>query len=121
PEATAALYEQADPVTREFLTYYCTARGRTPNCTGQITLNSIAALMGFFPFANIDLLAGRPQLYVMGADAHSREFTEDAFAAAPEPKELLVIDDCDHVDLYDNKERIPFAKLAEFFGKALGE
>ena len=28
-----------------------------------------------------DLLAGRPQLYVMGADAHSREFTEDARAA----------------------------------------
>ena len=50
-----------------------------------------------------------------------REFTEDAFAAAPEPKELLVIDDCDHVDLYDNKEKIPFAKVAGFFETALGE
>lgn len=121
PEATAALYEQVDPVTQEFFTYYCTSRGRTPNCTGQITMNSTAALMGFFPFANIDLLAGRPQLYVMGADAHSREFTEDAFAVAPEPKELVVIPDCDHVDLYDNKEKIPFAKVAGFFETALGE
>ncbi|MCH3942862.1 MAG: alpha/beta hydrolase [Atopobiaceae bacterium] len=119
-EACAAIYDQLDPVSQEFFTYYCTERGRTPNCTGQITLNSTAALMAFFPFANIDLLAGRPQLYVMGADAHSREFTEDAFAAAPEPKELVVIPDCDHVDLYDNKERIPFAKAAEFFGKVLG-
>lgn len=44
---------------------------------------------------------------------------EDAYAAAAEPKELMIIDGADHVDLYDQMDVIPFDRLAEFFGEHL--
>ncbi|KAE9110038.1 hypothetical protein PF005_g11525 [Phytophthora fragariae] len=45
--------------------------------------------------------------FVSGDQAHSREFSEDAYAGAAEPKEL-------YCDLYDRVDLIPFAKFAEF-------
>ncbi len=33
-----------------------------------------------------------------------------------ENKELLIVEDANHVDLYDNVEKIPFGKITEFFG-----
>ena len=38
---------------------------------------------------------------------------------AAEPKELMIIDGADHVDLYDQMDVIPFDRLAEFFGEHL--
>ena len=52
---------------------------------------------------------------VAGENAHSRYYSEDAYAAASEPKELVIVPDADHVDLYDNMEKIPFDKLEQFF------
>lgn len=34
-------------------------------------------------------------------------------------KELLIVKDANHVDLYDNLEKIPFKKIVEFFKKNL--
>ena len=34
---------------------------------------------------------------------------------ALEPKEILVVEDAEHIDLYDRRDRIPFDRLAEFF------
>lgn len=56
---TEDLLEAADPISREFMEYYCTKRGRHIHSTGQITINSTVALMSFYPFANMDLLAGQ--------------------------------------------------------------
>jgi fermentation-respiration switch protein FrsA (DUF1100 family) len=47
--------------------------------------------------------------------AHSREFSEDAYSRAAEPKELLWVPGANHVDLYDRVELIPFERLFEFF------
>lgn len=52
---------------------------------------------------------------IAGADAHSREFSEDAFERAAEPKQLLIIPNAGHVDLYDRVDLIPFATLTTFF------
>ena len=54
-----------------------------------------------------------------GREAHSRYFSEDAYKAAAEPKELMIIDGADHVDLYDQIDVIPFDRLAAFFGEHL--
>jgi fermentation-respiration switch protein FrsA (DUF1100 family) len=35
------------------------------------------------------------------------------------PKELLVVPNAGHVDLYDRIEKIPFDKIQEFFDKNL--
>lgn len=31
------------------------------------------------------------------------------------PKEMVVVDDAEHIDLYDRRDRIPFDKLTSFF------
>jgi len=51
--------------------------------------------------------------------AHSRYYSEDAYSAAAEPKELVIVSGADHVDLYDNMEKIPFDKLEMFFKENL--
>ncbi len=57
---------------------------------------------------NIKEVSPRPVLLVAGEKAHSRYYSEDAYAAALEPKELVIVPDADHVALYDNMEKIPF-------------
>jgi fermentation-respiration switch protein FrsA (DUF1100 family) len=61
-----------------------------------------------------ELAEQRPILFVMGEDAHSRYFSEDAYEQAAEPKELHVVPNAGHVDLYDRTDLIPFDKLEEF-------
>lgn len=58
-----------------------------------------------------------PVLIVTGEKAHSRYFAEDAFnAVGSKEKELVVVPEANHVDLYDNAARkIPFAKFEQFF------
>ena len=52
---------------------------------------------------------------IAGEKAHSRYFSEDAFAMASEPKELVIVPNAVHVDLYDQIDKIPFDKLETFF------
>lgn len=79
------------------------------------TLTSNVKFMNFYPFNDIETISPRPLLFIAGAQAHSREFSEDAYKRAAEPKELLIIPDAGHVDLYDRVNLIPFAKLTTFF------
>ena len=55
----------------------------------------------------------------MGETAHSRTFSEEAYARAAEPKELYVVPGAGHVDLYDRVNLIPFDKLTNFFTQNL--
>ena len=47
-------------------------------------------------------------------------FDRKAYAMAAEPKELYVVEDAEHIDLYDRTDRIPFDKLEGFFKENLG-
>lgn len=59
-------------------------------------------------------------LMVHGEKAHSRYFSEDAFKKLKgDNKELLIIEGANHVDLYDNLEKIPFSKIETFFREYL--
>ena len=64
-------------------------------------------------------ISPRPILFVTGEHAHSRYYSETAYERAAEPKELYVVPNAGHVDLYDKTELIPFDKLDEFFTKSL--
>lgn len=68
---------------------------------------------------NLKLISPRPILLVTGDKAHSRYYSEDVYKAAAEPKELVVIAGADHVDLYDNLDKIPFDKFEQFFRENL--
>ena len=61
-----------------------------------------------------------PVLMVHGEKAHSRYFSEDAFKKLKgDNKELLIVPNANHTDLYDNMDKIPFDKIEDFFNKNL--
>ena len=68
---------------------------------------------------HIKSISPRPILFVVGDQAHSRYFSEDAYEAAAEPKEVYTVPNAGHVDLYDRTDLIPFDKLDEFFTENL--
>jgi len=109
------------PIQREFFDFYRTPRGEftpassTPQQTTRPTLSSNAKFMNFYPFVDIESISPRPMLFIAGENAHSREFSEEAFRLAGEPKELVIVPNAGHVDLYDRVALIPFAKLTQFF------
>ncbi|PSN66620.1 putative alpha/beta superfamily hydrolase [Corynespora cassiicola Philippines] len=108
-------------IDREFYDYYRTSRGAyTPsggsfNITTGSAATSHIKLANFYPFQNIEDISPRPLLFITGDRAHSREFSEKAYAQAAEPKELMWIPNAGHVDLYDRVDLIPFDRLTEFF------
>ena len=121
------LNANSTPIEREFYEYYRTPRGEftpegvDPMTTTHPTLSSNTKFMNFYPFEDIETISPRALLFITGDTAHSREFSEDAYKRAAEPKELVIVKGAGHVDLYDRVGLIPFAKLNEFFGQYLGK
>jgi uncharacterized protein len=109
------LNADSTPIEREFYDFYRTKRGYSPDTTTHPTLSSNVKFMNFYPFADIETISPRPMLFVTGDRAHSREFSEDAYRLAAEPKRLVVIPGAGHVDLYDRVDLIPFDTLTTFF------
>lgn len=109
------LNAQSTPVEREFFDFYRTSRGFSPDTTTHPTLTSNSKFMNFYPFEDIETISPRPMLFVTGENAHSREFSEEAFRLAGDRKELMVVPGAGHVDLYDRVNLIPFDKLTSFF------
>jgi fermentation-respiration switch protein FrsA (DUF1100 family) len=110
-----ALTDQSRPIDREFFDFYRTARGYSPSTTTHPTLTSNVKFMNFYPFADIETISPRPMLFIAGEQSHSREFSEDAYQLAAEPKQLVIIPGAGHVDLYDRVNLIPFDTLTTFF------
>lgn len=119
------LDENTHPVQREFFDFYRTPRGEytpkggLPELTTHPTLSSNTKFMNFYPFNDIETISPRPLLFITGDQAHSKEFSEDAYTRAVEPKELYYVPGAGHVDLYDKIELIPFDKLTVFFTECL--
>ncbi len=110
------------PIIEEFFDYYRTPRGyhkNAPNSTGSWTATMSLPFMNLPLLNHIAEISPRPVLLIAGENAHSRYFSEDAFKAAAQPKELLIVKGANHVDLYDRPDKIPFDKITEFFGKSL--
>ncbi|WP_341644850.1 alpha/beta hydrolase [Thauera sp. SDU_THAU2] len=111
-----------DPVLAAFFDYYRTPRGYHPRSINSNTAWTATTPMSFFSFpmyANIEMISPRPILLIAGENAHSRYYSEDVHEAASDPKELMIVANADHVDLYDQVDKIPFDRMAEFFGKHL--
>ena len=82
-------------------------------------MSSNTKFMNFYPFEDIETISPRPMLFISGDEAHSKEFSQDAYDRAAEPKELVWIKGAGHVDLYDRVDLIPFDKLESFFKENL--
>ena len=108
-----------DPITSEFFEYYTTKRGFHPRSIGAFTISSEMDFINFPLMNYLDTISPRPILFVVGENAHSRYFSEDAYKKAAEPKELYVVKGARHIDLYDRVDLIPFDKLEKFFNENL--
>jgi uncharacterized protein len=111
-----------DPVLAAFFNYYKTPRGFHPRGINSTTAWTATTPMSFFSFpmyANVEMISPRPVLLVAGENAHSRYYSEDVYKVASDPKELVIVPNADHVDLYDQMDKIPFDKLTSFFKQHL--
>ncbi|WP_414661061.1 alpha/beta hydrolase [Horticoccus sp. 23ND18S-11] len=102
--------------------YYKTPRGfhpRAVNSNASWSLTTPLSFMNMPLLTYIAEISPRPILFIHGEKAHSRYFSETAYAAAAEPKELLIIPGASHVDLYDRVGKIPFDAIAAFFDQNL--
>ena len=109
---------------KDYYGYYKTERGfhpRSINSNGNWNTTASLSLI------NMPILAYSSEiknavLLVHGEKAHSKYFSEDAFKKLKgDNKELLIVEGANHVDLYDNFEKIPFDKIEGFFKKYLKE
>ena len=126
------LPDDAPQFVKDYYAYYKTKRGYHKR-----SLNSNAGwnVTSALSFVNMPLLCysaeiKNPVLIVHGENAHSRYFSETAFEnmtgtkrngldTVAGNKELLIIPNASHVDLYDNFDCIPFDKIEKFFADNL--
>lgn len=106
----------------DYHAYYMTPRGYHARAVNSGNAWSITTPLSFMTFPLMTYIAEispRPILLIHGENAHSRYFSETAFAAAAEPKELVIVPGASHVDLYDRVDLIPFDRLTRFFEEHL--
>lgn len=106
----------------EYHDYYMTPRGyheRSVNSGNAWTITTPLSFMNMPILTYLKEISPRPMLLIAGENAHSRYFSEDIYKNASEPKELMIIPNAVHVDLYDRVDIIPFDKLETFFKKHL--
>lgn len=103
---------------KQYHDYYKTKRGyhhRSPNSNGGKNMTVALAFMNMPLLTYIDEIRSAV-LIIHGETAHSRYFSEDAFKKLKgDNKELYIVPDANHCDLYDNLDKIPFDKIEQFY------
>ena len=112
------LPEDVPQFVKDYHAYYKTPRGyheRSGNSTDGWNSTSVLPFMNFRFFEYAGELDNAVMI-VHGENAHSRYFGEDTFKLLRgDNKELLIVADASHCDLYDNLEKIPMNQIATFF------
>ena len=112
------LPEDAPFFIKDYYDYYKTERGYHPR---SLNSNGGWNVIGCQSFMNMPILqyAGEIRnavLIIHGEKAHSCYFSKDAYQLLKgDNKELMIIPNAVHTDLYDQTDIIPFDRMAEFF------
>ncbi len=116
------LPDDAPFFVKDYYDYYKTKRGyhkRSLNSNGGWNTTSALSFMNMPILSYADEIRSAV-LLIHGEKAHSKYFSEDAFKKLKgDNKELMIIKDAVHTDLYDRKDIIPFDKITEFFNTHL--
>lgn len=116
------LPEDAPVFIKDYYDYYKTDRGyhaRSLNSNGGWNVTSALSFLNM-PILQYSDEIRSAVLIMHGEKAHSCYFSRDAFQKLKGGnKELLIIPDAVHTDLYDRRDVIPFDKLEQFFAKNL--
>lgn len=114
------LPEDAPFFVKDYHAYYKTKRGYHAR---SVNSNEGWNVTSTLPFLNMPILQYSQEirsavLLIHGEKAHSCYFSRDAFSKLTgDNKELMIIPDASHTDLYDRMDVIPFDKMTEFFRK----
>ena len=116
------LPDDAPWFVKDYYAYYKTDRGYHPrslNSNGGWNVTSSLSLMNMPILQYADEI--RSAVMVLhGEKAHSRYFGEDAFKKLKgDNKKLVIVPGATHVDLYDQKDIIPFDEVETFFEEYL--
>ncbi|WP_323737228.1 alpha/beta hydrolase [Methanosphaera sp. ISO3-F5] len=114
--------EDAPQFVKDYHTYYKTERGYHPRSLNSNEGWNVIGTMSFMnqPIINYSDEIKSAVLMIHGEKAHSCYFSKDEYDKLQgDNKELLIIPDAVHIDLYDNLEVIPFDKITEFYNKYL--
>ena len=118
------LPEDAPFFVKDYYDYYKTRRGYHPrslNSNDGWTVNTQTSLMNTRLFAYAGEIDSAV-LMIHGEKAHSCYLSRDTFKLLTGGnKELMIIPDAVHTDLYDRKDIIPFDRIQSFFEKHLKE
>ena len=121
PSIPEELLPQMDPVTQSFYNYYV-KRAYHPNSINSTGCWTQTTPLSFFDFdlmSHVEDISPRPVMLIAGENAHSRYYSEDVYEKLGEAKELVIVPGADHVDLYDQMDKIPFDRLHSFFDENL--
>lgn len=118
------LPEDAPQFVKDYYAYYKTPRGyhkRSLNSNNGWNVTSSLSFINMPQLTYSDEIKSAV-LLIHGEKAHSRYFSEDAFKKLKgDNKELMIIPNANHVDLYDRLDIIPFDKLDSFFSTYLNK
>lgn len=112
----------ADPVTKDFFAYYV-KRAYHPRSINSAMIWDATSPWGYYNFPlqqKIEKIRA-PRLIVTGEIAHSRYMAEEAYQRLKGDKELVVVPNATHCDLYDQTDKIPFEKFENFFKENLNK
>ena len=118
----ANLPDDAPGFMKDYRDYYKTTRGFHPR---SVNSNGGWEKIADLPFLTFSLLDHADEirsavLVVHGEKAYSLPASQEAFGKLKgDNKELLIIPDASHTDLYDRTDIIPFDKIEAFFRKYL--
>ena len=116
------LPDDAPQFVKDYHTYYKTERGYHPRSLNSNDGWNVIGNMSFLnqPIINYADEIKSAVLIIHGEEAHSCYMSKDEFEKLQgDNKELLLIPDAVHIDLYDNLDVIPFDKITEFYNKYL--
>lgn len=118
------LPEDAPFFVKDYYDYYKTERGyhkRSLNSNGGWNVTSSLSFLNMPILQYADEIRSAA-LLIHGEKAHSCYFSKDAYSMLKgDNKELMIIPDAVHTDLYDRMDVIPFDKMTSFFKKYLSD
>ena len=118
------LPEDAPFFVKDYYDYYKTERGyhkRSLNSNGGWNVTSSLSFLNMPILQYADEIRSA-DLLIHGEKAHSCYFSKDAYSMLKgDNKELMIIPDAVHTDLYDRMDVIPFDKMTSFFKKYLSD
>lgn len=121
PNSKDEINKNTSVIQKEAYEYYRTSRCAYKTSVNKYLLSSNDKLIAWDAFSHIDTISPRPILFIVGSKADTRYFTDNGYSKAQNPKEIHIVENATHVDLYDKPKFVNkvIVKLDEFFSKGI--